>query len=266
MADAETFKEDFLNSEPFKVVSERFSRRWENGIRRVSKRAAAYKNPTTGQKMTVNSWEGAVCGSVFNDLVGKRIPCTRGPLQFSNRLIPNAEDQTEDEYQTMDEDDDDSETEDRTRKKRKKSHHDPLFAEADHSHVELTRYAKLIAEVINQGWLPAILYKEKNFRAICHCMFSFEKPEDVNASFVRGLREVFLTTAPVQLKHHVCHKADRHPADTPFPPLENLLGFSLAQGKSWVAFHPPWIVPQFGPQPPRTFRTPRRSLDHARRP
>ena len=221
MADAETFKEDFLNSEPFKEASDRLSRRWEDGTRCVNIHSAAYKNPITGQKMTVNSFEGAVCGSVFSDLMGKRKRCTLGPLQFSNRLIPNAEDQTEDEYQTMDEDDDDSETEDRTRKKRKKSHHDPLFAEADHSHVELTRYAKLIAEVINQGWLSAILYKEKTFRAICHYMFSFEKPEDVNAFFVRGLGEVFLTTGPFQLKHHVCHKADRHHADTPLPPLEN---------------------------------------------
>jgi hypothetical protein len=48
MADAETFKDAFLNSEPFKVVSERLSRRWENGTQRVSVRASAYKNPTTG--------------------------------------------------------------------------------------------------------------------------------------------------------------------------------------------------------------------------
>jgi hypothetical protein len=132
MADAETFKEDFLNSEPFMDASERLSQSWEDGTRRVNIRSAACKNPTTGQKMTVDSWEGAVCGSVFSDLVGKQKRCTLGPLQFSNRLIPNAEDQTEEEYQSMDEDDDDIETEDRAGKKRKKSQRkNPLFAEMD---------------------------------------------------------------------------------------------------------------------------------------
>jgi hypothetical protein len=153
MEDAEKFKECFLGSEPFKVTSKRLTRRWENGTRRVTNRAVAYKNPTTGQQITVDSWEEAVCGSVFNDLEGKRMPCTLGPLQFPNRLVPNAE------YETEDEDEDDSETKDGPEKHRKKSKMNPLFAEADHFHVELSRYAKVIAKVIEQGWLPALLFQ-----------------------------------------------------------------------------------------------------------
>jgi hypothetical protein len=208
--------------------------------------------------MMADFWEGAVCGSVFGVLEGRRMPCTLGPLKFVNSLIPNARDQTGDKYQNEDEDDDDSETEGGAKKKRKKPHMNPIFAEADHSHVELTRYAKLVAKAIGHGWLPALIYKEKTFNAMCHLLFSFDKPEDINADFVRGLGEVFLTTAPVQLKHHVCHNADRHHGDTPFPHVKNLLGFSSAQARSWL--QPLWIVPYEPSRPAFKTRRPRHLL------
>jgi hypothetical protein len=134
----------------------------------------------------------------------------------------------------------------------------PLYAEADHSHVEVWRYAKLIAKVLNRGWLPALLYEEKVFKAVVHFMYSFRKP-DVNADFVRGLGAAYKTRGPVQFKHHVCHNEDRHHGDTPMPHLENLVGFTMAQAKDWLEFHPPWIVPEFGPEPPRTWRFRRRT-------
>jgi hypothetical protein len=248
-ADAEKLKECFLDSDPYKSMAARFTRLWPNGTRRVTRSGGAYKNPTVAQQRTVDAWEGAVCGSVYNDLEGKRMPCTLGPLDFFNRFVPIAENEDEDE--------DDSETEDGAEKDTKKSKMNPLFAEADHCHVPVWPYAKLIVKVLEQGWLPALLYEEKFFRAMIHFMFSFDKPEDVNADFVRGLGIVFMTTRPVQFKHHVCHKEDRHHGDMPFPPLENLLGFSLAQAKLWLETHPPCIVP---PEPParQAFKTRRR--------
>jgi hypothetical protein len=177
------------------------------------------------------------------------MPCNKGPLDFRTRLIPVAENEIEDE------DEDDSETEDGAVKRKSKSKVNPLFAEADHSHVEVVRYAKLVTKVLNLGWLPALLYEEKVFRAVAHFLLSFDKP-DVEADVVRGLGAVFKNSGPVQFKHHVCHKEDRYHGDAPFPPLQNLVGFTVAQAKHWLDFHPPWFVPP--QQPRRSYRTDRR--------
>jgi hypothetical protein len=238
--DAEKFKECFLDSDPYKAMAVGFTRFSQNGKRRATARGGVYKNPTLAQQRTVDAWEGSVCSGVFNDLEKERMPCTRGPLDFLDRFIPVAENEDEDE------DEDDSDTEDGAEKDGTRGRGrkiNPLFAEIDHCHVEVARYAKLIVKVLDRGWLPALLYEEKVFRAMVHYMFSFNAPENGKADFVRGLGVAFKTGGPVQFKHHICHKADRHHGDTPFPPLENLVGFTLAQAKLWLKTHPPWIVP-----------------------
>jgi len=240
-ADAKQFKDCFLNSDPYITIADSYTRFWPNRTRRVTALGAFYKNPTPGQQRTVDAWEGAVCGGVYNDIEGKRMLCNKGPLDFLTRFIPVAENEIEDE------DEDDIDPEEGAEKRKSKSKKNPLHAEADHSHVEIVRYAKLVVKVLNLGWLPAPLYEDKIFKAVAHFLLSFDKP-DIEADFVRGLGAAFKNSGPVQFKHHVCHMEDRHHGDAPFPPLQNLVGFTVAQAKHWLEFHPPWFVP---PQPPR---------------
>jgi len=247
-ADALKFKEGFLSSDPYTSMADRLGAFWPDRTRRVTRQGACYNNPTPGQETTVDAWVGAVCGGVYHDIKGKRMPCNKGPLDFRTRLIPVAENDIEDE------DEDDSEAEDGA-VKRSKSKMNPLYAEADHSHVEVRRYANLVTKVLNLGWLPALLHEEKVFRAVAHFMLSFDKP-DVEADFVQGLGAVFKNSGLVQFKHQVCHKEDGYHGDAPFPPLQNLVGFSLAQAKFWLEFHPPWVVPP--QQPRRSYGTCRR--------
>jgi hypothetical protein len=103
-ADAEWFKVCFLDSKPYKEMAACYTRFWPNRTRRVTTNGGVYKNPTLAQQRTVDAWEGAECSGVYCDLEGKRMPCTKGRLDFLNRKIPLAEKENEDE--------DDSETED----------------------------------------------------------------------------------------------------------------------------------------------------------
>jgi hypothetical protein len=124
---------------------------------------------------------------VFDDVKERRLKCDRGPLDFLNRFLPVAENESEvdDEY--------DSKNEAGAEEATKKRKLNPNFAEADHCHVPVARYASHLVSVLNRGWLPALLWKGKVFKAIVHFMFSFTKPEDVTASCVRGLSDTFLT-------------------------------------------------------------------------
>jgi hypothetical protein len=113
-ADAKQFKECFLNSNPYIGIADSYTRFWPDRTRRVTTTGAFYKNPTLGQQRTVDAWEGAVCGGVYDDIKGKRMPCNKGPLDFLTRFIPVAENEIEDE------DEDDRETEDGAEKRKSK--------------------------------------------------------------------------------------------------------------------------------------------------
>jgi hypothetical protein len=98
-------------------------------------------------------------------------------------MIPLAENDSESDAEY------DSENEDGAEAAKKKMKMNPDFAEADHCHAPVTRYARHLIRVLNRGWLPARLYKGKVFKALAHFLFSFTPPKDANASCVRGLAE-----------------------------------------------------------------------------
>jgi hypothetical protein len=236
--DAEKFLKFFLESDAYKAMAEGFTRFWQDGSRRVTTRNGAIQNPPPGQQRTVGAWEGAECAGVYNDFKECLVPCTRGPLDFINRLLPVAENENEAD------DEHDGENEDGVDKATEKQKINPLYAEADHCHVQVWRYARHLVKVLNRGWLPAFLYKGKVFKAIAHYVCSFFAPEDVNARCVRGLADAFKTSGLVQFKHHICHKEDNDHGDTPYPPQVNLIGFTLAQATLWLETQPPWLVPE----------------------
>jgi hypothetical protein len=95
----------------------------------------------------------------------------------------------------------DSENEAGAEEATKKRKLNPNHAEADHCHVPVARYARHLVSVLNRGWLPALLWKGKVFKAIVHFMYSFTAPEDVTASCVRDLSDAFHTNGTVQWKH-----------------------------------------------------------------
>jgi hypothetical protein len=169
-------------------------------------------------------------------------------------LIPFAENDSESDAEY------DSEDEDRADAAKKKMKVNPDFAEADHCHAPVTRYARHLIRVLNRGWLLALLCKGKVFKGLAHFLFSFTPPKDANASCVRGLADAFQTSGPVQWKHHICHIEDAAHGDTPYPPQVNLVGFTKEQAKLWLETHPPWIVLEpLREYPGRTYRSRRRT-------
>ena len=98
----------------------------------------------------------------------------------------------------------------------------------------MARYARHLVSVLNRGWLPALLWKGKVFKAIVHFMYSFTAPEDVTASCVRGLSYAFHTSGPLQWKHQKCHQEDNYHADTVYPAQVNLVGFTKEQATLWL--------------------------------
>jgi hypothetical protein len=77
-ADAELFRNLFLESDDYKAMAALYSKFWSDGTRRVTTRnkARTIPNPTPGQQATADAWLNTKCSGVWDDVKECREPAT----------------------------------------------------------------------------------------------------------------------------------------------------------------------------------------------